>query len=385
METQAQSLAEGLVARSHEVTVLTTPHPDRLSEGVEGTVAVRYISPGTYRRYTKEWWEACYQHLCQLHQARPVDVLLSQSAGALGYMPRVAADLRIPIVVVIHGSTTGELRTRLRSAGSLRGLYRLARQLELQPRLFVLWRKAAPMVDRWIVVSHETAREWQREQPVAPERVVVIPNGIDTTRFCPDGETRSTVRARYGIPDEVPLLLCVGRLEYEKGFQVAIQALAMLQKQFHDIRLVIAGEGIYRKPLERVAATMQGAVTLAGYVPNQDVPSLLAAADIFLMPTLRDEGFPMTVVEAMASGLPVVASRVGGIPSAIDDGHTGMLVPMGNAEACAQATEQLLRDRPLRAAMQQAARQAAVAHFSRDHMIQATERVLHEVVAHHAR
>jgi glycosyltransferase involved in cell wall biosynthesis len=392
METQAQSLAAGLVAQGHRLVVLTTPHPDGHEEGIEETVPVRYLAPGTYRGYQQRWWEACYHELEQMHRSEPLDVLLSQSAGALGYLPRAVADLRLPVVVIVHGSMSGELRTRLRSVTSLRGTYRLARQLLVLPRLFLLWRKAAPMVHRWIVVSHQTASDWQRELDIPSERIVVVPNGIDTSRFRPDAEKRQETRARLGIPEDAPLLLAVGRLEQEKGFQVAIQALRQVRSRWPGVRLLIVGEGNYRRPLEQAAAPLNSqpnaetarentgndAIIFAGYVPNAQLPDLLAAADLFLMPTLCTEAFPLTVVEAMAAGLPVVASNIGGIPTAIEDGHNGLLVPTGSADALARAIEGLIQDEPLRRSLAAAAREAAHSRFSREHMVAATERVLQQ-------
>jgi glycosyltransferase involved in cell wall biosynthesis len=396
METQAQSLATGLVAWGHRLVVLTTPHPDGRQEGMEETVPVRYLAPGTYRGYQQRWWEACYHELEQMHRSEPLNVLLSQSAGALGYLPRAVADLRLPVVVIVHGSMSGELRTRLRSVASLRGTYRLARQLLVLPRLFLLWRKAAPMVHRWVVVSHETARDWQRELDIPSERIVVIPNGIDTTRFRPDAEKRQETRARLGILDDAPLLLAVGRLEQEKGFHVAIQALRQVRSRWPGVRLLIVGEGNYRRTLEQTATSLNSqpnagtargstgnnndAVIFAGYVPNAQLPDLLAAADLFLMPTLCTEAFPLTVVEAMAAGLPVVASNIGGIPTAITDGSTGLLVPTGHADTLARAVERLIQDEPLRRSLAAAAREAAHSRFSREQMVAATEHVLQQAI-----
>lgn len=380
MEVQSHILAEGLQQRGHDVVILTTPHPDGRAEGVEGTLPVRYISPGTHRRYDTRWWDACSTTLAHLHEHQPFDVLLSQSAGALGYLAHTAADLRIPAVVVIHGSIQGELRTRWRTCGSPRGFYRLVRHVARQPSLFVRWRKVAPMVRRWVVVSHETAREWQQEQAIPPERLTVIPNGIDTRRFVPDAEARRVVRARLGIADTAPVLVAVGRLEKEKGFHKAIQAVQKLCASVPDVRLLIAGDGVYRATLERMAARTHGAVSLLGHVPNEELPALLAASDVFVMATIRDEGFPMTIPEAMACGLPVVASRVGGIPSAVADGTTGFLVPMGDVAALTQAIARLLTDTSLLHAMSAAAHNMAVTRLSRDHMVAATEQVLSEVV-----
>ncbi|NJN66628.1 MAG: glycosyltransferase family 4 protein [Chloroflexaceae bacterium] len=382
METQAQILAEGLIARGHTLLVLTNPHPDGRTDGTEGSneaIPVRYIAPGTWKKYRTAWWNACYQEIARRHRANPFDLLLSQSAGALGYLPLVRASLRLPCVVIIHGSMMTELRTRWRGAWSLRGAYRLIRHLKRFPWLWLLWRRAAPMVDHWVVVSTAIAKEWQRELGIPSERITVIPNGVDPETFRPDPEARLTTRQQLGISMETPLLLCVGRLEQEKGFQVAIQAVRRLLPRFPTLQLFIVGEGAYRKTLSKIAATTVGAVTLPGYASGQQVARWLAAADIFLMPTLRDEGLPLTIVEAMAAGVPVIASKAGGIPDAVDEGRTGMLVPMGSVEALTQTIETLLQDSRLRSSLARAARETAVKRLSRDHMVAATEHILTSV------
>lgn len=376
METQAQSLSEGLLARGHDLVTLTTPHPDGLPQAYEGSVPVRYISPGSWRRYQMRWWDSCYCDLMSMHQWQRCDILLSQSAGALGYIPRAAADLRLQCVVIIHGSITGEVRNRLRDTRSLRGIYRLVRHVKRLPQLLLLWKKAVPMVRHWIVVSDKTAMEWQREFAIPDERLHVIVNGIDTTLFCPNATARQDVCSRFGIPPDAPLLIAAGRLEYEKGIQLAVQSVRVLRSRFPLLRLLIAGDGIYRAELEHMAAGLGDAVLFAGYVPNNELPALLAAADVFLMPTLRDEGLPMSALESLACGTPLVASRGGGVVNAIDDGRTGFLVPMGDGDALVAATERVLCDDGLRAAMARAARDVAVARFSRESMVEATERVL---------
>lgn len=376
METQAQSLSEGLLARGHDLVTLTTPHPDGLPHAYEGSVPVRYISPGSWRRYQMRWWDSCYRDLMFMHQQQRCDILLSQSAGALGYIPRAAADLRLPCVVIIHGSITGEVRNRFRDTRSLRGIYRLVRHFKRLPQLLLLWKKAVPMVHHWIVVSDETANEWQREFAIPDDRLHVIVNGIDTTLFRPNAAARQVVRSRYGMPPDAPLLIAAGRLEYEKGIQLAVQAVRVLRPRFPSLRLLIAGDGVYRTELERAAAGLGDAVMFAGYVPNKELPELLAAADLFLMPTLRDEGLPMSALESLACGVPLVANRGGGVVNAIDDGCTGFLVPMGDIDALVAATERVLMNDTLRSTMMQAARNVAVARFSRESMVAETERVL---------
>jgi len=381
MEMQAQSLRDGLAARGHSLTVLTTPHPDRRAHD-DGPATLIYQAPGDYRRYRAAWWRACYATLEREQRRAPFDVLLSQSAGALGYLSRARQALALPSVVVLHGTLTGGLRTTLRGARSLRGLYRLGRLLATQlPQHYLRWRAARDDVAHWIAVSDEVKAGWQRELGLPGERISVIPNGVDTARFAPDVAARSATRAALGIADDAPLLVAVGRLEESKGFQLAVRALANLRTLWPAAQLAIVGEGSYRATLQREidALGLGERVHVLGYRPNAELPALLTAADIFVMPSLCHEAFPLTIVEALACGLPVLATNVGGIPSAITDEQTGLLLPMGDLVAWTAALDRLLRDERRRRAMGALARQVALARFSREQMVAATEQVLVDV------
>jgi glycosyltransferase involved in cell wall biosynthesis len=251
-----------------------------------------------------------------------------------------------------------------------------------QAKLLLLWHKVKPMVARWIAVSEQVGKECQQELGLEPRRVVVVPNGIDTHRFRPDTIARQQSRARLGIADDVPLLIATGRLEYEKGFHITIHALQRIRKRYPKAQLIIAGDGVSRPMLERLAEqTAPGAVHFTGHVPNEDLPALLAAADVYLMPTLRNEGMPMTIIEALAVGLPVIASRVGGVPSTITDGETGLLIPVGHTQALAQATIRVLEDDQLRLRLAHAARAIAERLYSQTHMVAESERVLLAAIA----
>ncbi|HMO60334.1 MAG TPA: glycosyltransferase family 4 protein, partial [Roseiflexaceae bacterium] len=297
METQAQSLATGLAARGHTVQVLTTPVPKR-GDPAADTLPTRYVVPGTYRRYRRAWWEACRREVQQLRQQQRVDVLLSHSAGALGYL-RWAEESGIPTVVVMHGTPLSEIRNQLSGARTPRSLYRLVRTLIQIPGHVVRWRDAAQIVRRWIMLTPIMAQRWSRESGAPRDRMAIIPNGIDVEHFRPDAVLRTATRAAYGLAADAPLLVAVGRLEREKGLHIALEAFTRIQTRFPAARLIIAGQGSDRPTLVRQATASGAAVMLPGYIANQDLPGLLAAADLFLMPSLCDEAFPLTIIEAL--------------------------------------------------------------------------------------
>ena len=172
-----------------------------------------------------------------------------------------------------------------------------------------------------------------------PERLKVVPYGVDASRFRPSPEARARVRADAGIGDDVPLLFTAGRLVRKKGFEYLIDALRLTDPA---ARLIIAGTGDLDGELR--ARTMEAGVAdrvrFLGDVGQDAVAGWFAAADVAVVPSVRDasgnvDGLPNTVLEALASGTPVVATPAGGIGSVVEDDRNGVLVPERDPSALA--------------------------------------------------
>jgi phosphatidyl-myo-inositol dimannoside synthase len=181
-------------------------------------------------------------------------------------------------------------------------------------------------------------------------RARVIPYGVDTARFAPDRGRRRLWRDRLGIGDGAPLLLGVGRMAAKKGFSVLAAALPPLLGALPDLHVVLAGDGDLLPELAAATAPWRARVHLPGAVLRDTLPDLFRAADLFVLPAVHDEGgnvdgLPNVILEAMASGLPVVASGISGIPRAVEDGATGLLVPERDVPALGAALLRLLADR----------------------------------------
>jgi glycosyltransferase involved in cell wall biosynthesis len=373
MEQHGASLCAGLVERGHEVVTITTGHPQGLGE-LDGPGGRSIFVASAPQRYSSAWRAASWQALLIAHAEAPFDCILSQSAGAQSLIGLARRRLGLPTVVILHGTLGTEWQTRKNMLWSPRGLYSMARYLVDLPGQLWRWRAVKHDVTGWITVSEVVKAHWLREQGIDPARIAVVANGVDLARFAPDPAARGRVRRQLGLADDVPLLLAVGRLDESKGFQIAIAALRDLRARGLEAQLLIAGEGVYRPQLEQLAA--ESGVRLLGYLPHERLTELLAAADLFVLPTLHYEGMPMTIVEALAAGLPVVASNIGGVPNTVDDGKTGLLVPVGDVQALASATAGLLQNKERYTTMSQAARAAAVTRFGRERMVAETERVL---------
>ncbi|MCK5483620.1 MAG: glycosyltransferase family 4 protein [Gemmatimonadetes bacterium] len=169
---------------------------------------------------------------------------------------------------------------------------------------------------------------------------------------------------------EPPELLCLGRLVYEKGFHVAVEAFSLIRNAFPAARLTIAGDGPARQDLEAQVRRLgiQQAVLFTGWVSPDDVPDTINRASMVLMPS-REESFGLVALESGLMGRPVIASRVGGLPEVVQHGETGLTVPRDDPEAMAAAAVRLLREPDRARRFGEAARERGLSTFSLDRYV----------------
>lgn len=340
-ERQLASLAPRLAARGVDVTVHTRSAPGAAThEVVDGVTIYRQPLPpgkalrsaaftlGTLRRLRRDRPDLIHAH-----------DLFSPTTTAL-----IARDrLGIPVVVkVVRGGTLGDvawLRRRRFGARRLRWI--------------------CNNVDRFVCISNEIDSELS-SLGVAPERRAAIPNGVDTQRFrAAAADERERLRAELGI-DADPVFMFCGRLAAEKRLHSLIDIWPAVRAVAPRAGLILMGSGDERDNLQRRAGE---GVRIAE--PVDDVAPWLRAADGFALPSAA-EGLSNALLEAMASGLACVATRVGGAPELIDDGREGLLIDPSDDEALRAAVVALAADPPRRAALGVAARQRVAAGFALD-------------------
>jgi len=241
-----------------------------------------------------------------------------------------------------------------------------------------MWSSMQRRVERWVlhladavVVNAEAVRARLVGEGYDRHRVFVIRNGVDTARFAtrhPPGK----LRRELGLPARTPIVAALCRLHEVKGVEHFLEAAVTLSRRFPEARFVVAGDGYHRPSLERYSAQLGlgGRVLFTGF--RQDVPEFLSEVQVSVLPSLS-EALSNTLLESMAAGVPVVATRVGGNPEAVEDGVTGFLVPSREPEALAAAVSHLLENAPLAQAMGRAGRQRAAEQFSLERLTQETE------------
>lgn len=278
-------------------------------------------------------------------------------ADLLGF---VAARLAgVPIVATTHGYTDAFPTVRL------------YRHLDL---------RALRWFPRVIAVSEYLRRELITAG-LSPERVVTVHNAIDLETFrasvC---ASREQVRAELGIEPDAPVVLTVGRLNPEKGHRYLLESAQIVCRQIPNLRVLIVGEGPLRPELEEMirALDLGTVVTLLGWQDN--VASLMVTSDLLVLPSIR-ESFGLVILEALAVGVPVVSTRVGGVPEVIQAGETGFLVEPRDPEALAGAVIWALTNPAAAAQLARKGQDVVRRRFCAEGMVRATDRVYRAVLS----
>lgn len=207
-------------------------------------------------------------------------------------------------------------------------------------------------------------------------KVEIIPNGVDDKTFHPNWN-KEEIKEEFGIEGEV--ILYVSRMSYRKGPHVLLNAFS----QIKDATLVMAGNGELSPFLKAQAKFLgiEDRTRFLGYVPTKELPKIFGMADIFVLPSITAEAFGIVILEAMASGVPIIATTVGGIPEVIKESESGLLVPPSNELELKNAIEKLLNDESLRKWLGQNGRKAVEEKYSWNNVIKEIEKAYEEVLS----
>ena len=226
-----------------------------------------------------------------------------------------------------------------------------------------------------VIANSSAVREWLIKQGLGGYDVRVIPNGISMPAPRRNDEP-SVIRAEFHIDPDSPLIAVVGRLVRTKGLEFFLEAAASIAARFPSVRFLIVGEANveppYRRELEERAKNLNliGRLTFTGQ--RSDVPQIMREIDISVLPSLS-ESFSNSLLESMANGLPVVATKVGGNPEVVSDGENGLLVPPRDAEALSRAMSRLLESNELARRLGEAAREKVAKEYSLECLLRRTE------------
>ena len=288
---------------------------------------------------------------------------------------RLLADRQIDAVVTVGTGGDRMFWGRLAAwLGSLPVICSALHSTGLPNHVERLNRLLAPITDAFVAVARPHGRYLAEHEGCPAAKVEVIPNGVDVDRFAPR-QADAALRDTLGLPQAAPVAGIIAALRPEKQHDLFLRAAALVHRQSPQCHYLIVGDGPLRAGLEALAGELglTGVVHFLG--TRDDVPQLLALLDVFVL-TSKMEANPVSILEAMASGKPVVAPRVGSVPETVLDGRTGYLVVPDNADEVAAKILELIAD-PVRAvALGQAGRQEVVAHWSIERMVEGYQEMI---------
>jgi glycosyltransferase involved in cell wall biosynthesis len=381
MQDHTIDLARGLVAAGHEVELITGRRPQGSTGEENGGIRVHYVDAPTNDFTNADWRNRSYELFLRLDGARAYDVVHSEGSSALE-LTRRGVQRRTPLVVMFHGNFLGLVKASLIRQRQARRLLAVLREqhglIDLARRHFAKGNWRVFRECEAIVPSRQQFADTCRSHRLDPARVHIVPNGIDTSVFLPGH--RDEARAALDLPGGF-LFVCAGRLSRDKGLHHAVTALAHVD--LAGARLLVVGGGEERGPLERLAAErgVSDRVTFAGPQAPELMPTFLSAADAFLFPTERDEAAPLILLQALACGLPVIATRRGGVTEVLDrPGENGLLVRSGDLGALVGEATRVYRDEHLRKSLAAGARARIREAYTLEQMVASTINV-YEIAA----
>jgi len=364
-ETQAQGLAAGLVDNGFAVIVLTRRSDASLGKVERLGNATVYRLPPVGGEHYRKWGLVLTSLPALVRLRRQYDLIFVSGFRLLG-VPAVLISRLLGKACILKADSRGEMSGSYFTAG-------LAR-LRLRPssfafRLFLGVRNTIlRRADAFVAISEEMARELVIHG-VDPADIHMIPNGVDTKRFHPVTEDEKLkLRRKLGLPVTGKIVSFTGRLVSYKGLPLLLRVWQEIQRKHRDVRLVLVGSGgldIHNCEAELKAYvdahSLQDSVRFTGDVHN--VYEYLQASDIFAFPT-GSEAFGISLIEAMACGLPVISTGVGGLEDILQHRRNGLLVEPGNHRQLYEALECLLADHALAGCLGKAARQTVEDRYS---------------------
>jgi len=271
-----------------------------------------------------------------------------------------------------------------RIAATLAGVPHLVHTVHVAERRFRPWQYVwARIASKWcerIICVSKAVRDHHASRTRLPSNMYqVIYNGIDTNQYRPDSQSRERFREKLRIKKDELLISFVGRLDYQKNPQMFLQAVEVTRKRHGNIKVVIAGDGPEARAVERFVREGNNAqwITWLGF--TDEIPALLNASDIFVLPS-RWEGFGLSAAEAMATEVPVIATKVPGLTELIIDGKTGLIIEPEDVDALILAMEKLINDEAMRKSLGSAARQRVQEEFSIEANIAAHEQLYEDIL-----
>lgn len=409
LETQNLSLAKGFIKKGHKVTIFSPKQNLTFDHKIEDEINYVFV-PAVYRlgfalqkldpylnkifkkfefskdmfsdKKSENWIQKSQEYFEKYHQKKPFDIVLCQSAIGIGILQKKDA-YNVKVISISHGTIMSEYKTKLLEIDSYKSFlspkytFKFTRNtLFVLKNYFTRQRQFIHGSDKIIAVSNDVKKNILDETFTTEDKIVVIHNGVDITKFPERKSSKPSFPVKF---------IFFGRVVKQKGVFLLVECINALIKNNivneNDFKLYIGGDGDDLQLLKAQVSKygLNSCILFLGKIPHDQVVKYLYESDVFILPTLRVEGFPMVLPEAMLSSIPVIASDIGGISDAVINLQTGMLVKPGDGNSLQNCIVEMISNFDLRQKMGNNARIKAQSEFTLDVMINKYLQVIMEL------
>jgi glycosyltransferase involved in cell wall biosynthesis len=370
--THVKNVTRGLVQSGHNVTVLSgiQEASEIQSTTIEGA-SLQFVRGVRGDTFNPLFWEASRNLFTELNQRNSFDLVLSEGSCAFGLLQNKPVTL--PIVGLLHQFKIIHLFNSFQEVRDLRNFS--VYMLKTVPKVFLnavfqelpFFRKC----DGIICGAEHIASKIKTYYRISEKNVKTIPYWIDTERFRPNETLRNLTREKLRLPTHTLVFLIVSRLQKTKGIDIGLEAFSQVYKSHPDAYLIVAGGGNPEllKRYNNMASKLkiESNTIFTDMVPENDLPALYNAADVFIMPSLLTEVLPYTILEAMASGLPVIATKRPGSYEAL--GESGIYVNIGDSAHLASAMKRIYQEPSFRETCSKQSYDRSLSKFNIDYLL----------------
>jgi len=368
LHTHTEMLSKLLVKQGIKVTLITIDFLSKPPETIIDGIRVVFMSGITSRVVDNNWIEKVRDIVIKTHREEQIDFIFSEGYSAYG-LQNESTFRNVPIFAFAHNFSLTHFYNNWKEVYSILSLATYL--LKTIPKLFFrMFRYEIPFYRNCRCVisgSKLNAGYLQQIYRVPGDKIQVIHNWVDTKMFTPNRTFRQEHRKQLGVSDEITVFLLVGSVWRPKGFHVAIKSFSKVVLSIPNALLLIVGGGPDVKYLHQLVDQnlhIKDKVQFGGHWNHSELAYIYNSADIFLMPSLLSEVLPYSLLEAMSTGLPAIATKIGGNIELV--GNAGVFVPPGDPESLTETMIVLAKSPEARKLLSEAARNRMLEHFSEE-------------------
>jgi glycosyltransferase involved in cell wall biosynthesis len=346
MENFGKLLLEGLATRGHKITVISSRHPSGITYEEKGNIQIYYLPNTEFGSVRKGWRKESQNKFSALNDTIRFDIICSQQP----IFPPISKEVRsnTPIVTFIQGHEGWMMLSELnRFLNFKHHPTILIKSITSFLYYYLMWeRPNFRLSDLIITPADEVTSSLQKWFFLKPNKIKTIYNGVDTNLFRPDPTAKQRLMERYPQLSGQKIVLFMSHVTPQKGLHLLLKVLPSLAPQKNNVSLLVVGGGDFLEGAKEMAfqLSINNRVTFTGMMDVESLPDYINAADIFVLPTLRKEGLPLSILEAMACKIPVITTNIGGNASVVKNGFNGLLIPPGDMTKLEESISLLLHD-----------------------------------------